>query len=323
MSDQPASTRWTLAIVRLGLGAALFGALLWLLLRGPDVMTLTFVPAMWAVGLLGSLLANAVTAWRWRLLSESMTDTRLPYGVYFHHLAATRVIGQFLPSLLVDLVGRSASLRAAGSGTSMGRLVAPLVLERVLDLLLPLVLLPWAIALERGMITGTAALWLHAALLVVFAGLAIPLLHPLVRLALRVRARLARDTTPVAVDRVPPEVARGIALSSVGRWLAVTLQYWGAAAGLGLVLAPEVLAAAMPLGQLAALVGITPGALGIQDSGWASALWAFGVTPGQIAVFVVASRAAMIVNFAILAAVTWRFRAGANQSGRGREPPAR
>lgn len=321
MTGAATPARWPLAMARLVLGVAIFGALLWLLLRGPDVMTLTLAPGLLATGLLGSLLANAVTAWRWRLLSESMTDTRLPYGVYFHHLAATRVLGQFLPSLLVDLVGRSASLRAAGSGASMGRLVAPLVLERVLDLALPLVLLPWALALERGVIAGPTALWIHAGLLAVFAALAIPMLGPMVRVALRLRARLGRDTEPVVLDRVPRDVARGVALSSVARWLAVTLQYWGAAAGLGLVLAPQVIAAAMPLGQLAALVGITPGALGIQDSGWASALWAFGVTPGEIAVFVVASRAAMIVNFAILAAASWRYRAGAASSER--EPPAR
>jgi hypothetical protein len=311
VNEAAAPRRWPLAVVRLGFGAAIFGALLWLLLRGPEVMTLAFVPGWWAVGLVGSALANAVTAWRWRLLSESMTDTRLPYGVYFHHLAATRVLGQFLPSLLVDLVGRSASLRAAGSGASMGRLVAPLVLERVLDLALPVVLLPWALALERGAIAGAPALWLHAGVLVVFASLAIPLLGPMARLALRVRARLGREQTPFDAPPVPRVVARGIALSSVARWVAVTLQYWGAAAGLGLVLAPQVIAAAMPIGQLAALVGITPGALGIQDSGWASALWAFGVTPGQIAVFVVASRAAMIVNFAVLAAATWRYRVAA------------
>jgi hypothetical protein len=68
-----------------------------------------------ALGLLGSLLATIVTAARWKILSEAMGATRLPYGVYFHWLALTRVVGQVLPTIVVDLLGRTAALRAAGS----------------------------------------------------------------------------------------------------------------------------------------------------------------------------------------------------------------
>ena len=93
-----------------------------------------------AQGLLGSAAATFVTAARWKLLSEMMGGSHLPYGIYFYYLALTRVIGQILPTVLVDVLGRGAALRAAGSDSRLGQLIAPVVLERLLDLLLPLTL---------------------------------------------------------------------------------------------------------------------------------------------------------------------------------------
>lgn len=310
---------WGTALMRLGLGIAVLAAVLWLLLRGPEQLVVDFVLWAWLVGLVGSIVANAVTALRWQLMSEAMTATKLPYGVYFHHLATTRVLGQFLPSLVVDLVGRSASLRAAGSGESMGRLVVPLVLERVLDLVLPAVLLVWAIAVQQSLVVGTAAWASAAGLLALFAVLAVPGLGPLATLALKVRARLARTPTSEVVPTVPRPLAARITVLSIARWIAVMVQYWGAGVGLGAAIAPLVVCAAAPLGQLAALVGITPGALGLQEGGWAGALAVLGVETATIAVFVIATRAAMIVNFTIIAAASWPWRT-AQRDG---SPPAR
>ncbi len=298
---------WLRAALRLVLGLGLVAAVVWFLREAGGTPRLRLVPWAWGVGVLGSALANAVTARRWQLLSEAMTDSRLGYGVYFHHLAYTRVLGQFLPSLLVDLLGRSASLRAAGSRESVGRLLAPLVLERVLDLVLPAVLLGWALAWHGGALAGAWA-WPSLALLVaVFAVLATVLLRPLVALALRVRAWLRRETTAPAVPEVGGALARSITLLSLSRYATVMLQYWGAGAGLGVALAPLVLLAAAPLAQLAGLLGVTPGALGLQEGGWAGALALLGTDPGDIVVFLLAARGAMIVNFALLSALSWRW----------------
>lgn len=321
---RPAPIRWGVAAARLGLGIALVTAVLWLLLAGPQTLEFEWVPWALAVSLAGSLAANAVTAWRWQLLSETMTSTKLPYGVYFHHLATTRVIGQFLPSLVVDLLGRSASLRAAGSRDTVGRLVVPLVLERILDLVLPCVLLGWALALQQGLVTDTTAWTSLAIVTAAFVALAIPTLGPMTRVALRVRAWAARVPDPAVVV---PEVQRALAVRitvlSLGRWLTVMVQYWGAGAALGVTLPALVLLAAAPLAQLAALVGITPGALGLQEGGWAGALTLLGIAASDIAVFVIATRAAMIVNFAIIAALSWRWRGGDDQRADERGSPAR
>ncbi len=114
---------WLRIIVRLVLGLSLLGAVLWFLLEAGGTPHLRFVAWAWGVGMVGSVLANAVTSRRWQLLSETMTSTRLPYGVYFHHLAYTRVLSQFLPSLVVDLVVLLAEQQQATAGGRTGRRV--------------------------------------------------------------------------------------------------------------------------------------------------------------------------------------------------------
>ena len=297
-------------LLRLALGLALFGAVIAVLVDAGGRPQLRFVAWAWGVGIVGSALANAVTARRWQLLSEALTDARLPYGAYFHHLAWTRVVGQFLPSLLVDLVGRSASLRAAGSKESMARLLVPLVLERILDLVLPVVLLGWAIAWHVAQPSDAIAWASVLATLVIFGVLAVPLLAPLARAAMHAYAWLRRRRG--AVDEVEiPVIDRSLAMRvswlSLARHVFVLVQYWGAGAGLGVALPLLVLVAGAPLAQLAGLVGVTPGALGIQEGGWAGALGLLGVAAADIAVFVLATRAAMIVNFAVLAVASWRW----------------
>jgi hypothetical protein len=308
------------AIVRLVLGIALFAAILAWLISESGSITVELHLGMWLVGLAASAIANAVTARRWQLLSEAMSGSRLPYGVYFHHLAATRVIGQFLPLLLVDLVGRSASLRAAGSRAGLGRLLAPLVLERMLDLVLPAVLLGWVLATIAAGASDTGA-WASLAIVVaVFALCSVPLLRPTAALALAMWSRARKWLRRPAIAEEPPAIDRALAARvtgwSLARFAAITLQYWGSGAALGVALPALVLLRATPLAQLAALVGITPGALGIQEGGWSAALSGLGVTAGDIAVFVLATRAAMIVNFSVIALASWPWKSGQSSPDR-------
>ncbi len=317
MSEPVARVPWFSAIVRFLFGVGLFAAVVAWLMGDAGSIDVEVHAGMALVGLAASAVANAVTARRWQLLSESMSASRLPYGVYFHHLAATRVIGQFLPLLVVDLVGRSASLRAAGSRAGYGRLLAPLVLERMADLLLPAVLLAWVLATHDA--SPTIAWASLAIVVVVFSVAAIPLLRPAARLALAAWAwgrGLLRRPTPT---EDPPAIDRALATRvtgwSLARFAAIAVQYWASGAALGVVLPALVLVGAMPLAQLAALVGITPGALGIQETGWSAALRQLGVAPGDIVVFVLATRAAMIVNFSVLALASWPWK---TQSARDR-----
>src|SRR5690606_7337417 len=116
-------------VLQLLLGVGLFAAILyWVAPPWDEIEDRIDLHLHWLLfSLLGSAFANLVTAARWKLLSEMMGGSRLPYGVYFHYLALTRVLGQVLPTVLVDVIGRSAALRAAGSQSRLGQLIAPVV----------------------------------------------------------------------------------------------------------------------------------------------------------------------------------------------------
>lgn len=304
-------------VLQLALGIGLFAAILyWVAPPWDEIEGRIDLVVPWLlVGLCGSAFANLVTAARWKLLSEMMGGTHLPYGIYFHYLALTRVLGQVLPTVLVDVIGRGAALRAAGSQARLGQLIAPVVLERLLDLLLPLALLGWALAVHWQLLPAGLHPWASLALLVVaFVAAAIPLLDPLVRLALlaygwlrRLRARDRALPLPEAPDVGVPLSARVVGFG-VLRFTGIMVQYWGAGAGFGVALPALVLVMAAPLAQLAGLVGITPGGLGMQEGGWVAALEQLGQEPAAIVVFMAGTRLMMSVNFGILALASWRWR---------------
>ncbi|MCA9651745.1 MAG: flippase-like domain-containing protein [Myxococcales bacterium] len=304
------------AIVRLALGVALFAALVWWVSPSWEEIEgrIELAPRWLLLGLAGTTFATFVTAARWKLLSETLGATRLPYGVYFHTLALTRVVGQFLPMMLVDLLGRGAALRAAGSRSRLGELMTPVVLERLLDLVLPLVMLGWALVTALRP-TPWLDPWLALALvLVLFVGLAIPLLQPMVAVGLGVYGRLRRlrrrdrDLPLPPAPSVPAPLAARVVGLGVLRYAGIMVQYWGAGAGFGVRLAPLVLLAAAPLAQVAGLVGITPGGLGLQEGGWAAALSQLGQDEASIVVLMAATRVMMVVNFGLLSLLSWPWR---------------
>ncbi len=303
------------AILQLAVGIGLFvGLVLWVAPSWDEIADHIDVGVGWlAVSLAGSSLATVVTAARWKLLSETMGSSRLPYGVYFHYLALTRVVGQVLPTVLVDVIGRGAALKAAGSDSRLGQLIAPVVLERLLDLLLPLTLLGWSVAIHILGLPWDP--WGSLVLVVgLFVVLAIPLLRPLVRVALRLYGELRRLRKRDRALALPAMPAVTTALSvrivaySVLRYASILLQYWGAGAGLGVRLGALVLVSAAPLAQLAGLIGITPGGLGVQEGGWVAALRQLGQDQAAIVVFMAGTRLMMVVNFGLLSLASWPWR---------------
>jgi len=304
-------------VAQLALGVALFAAIVWWVAPPWDEIAdrIQLSPQWLVVSLAGTFVATLVTAARWKLLSETMGSSHLPYGIYFHYLALTRLIAQVLPTVLVDVLGRGAALKAAGSDSRLGQLIAPVVLERVLDLLLPLSLLGWALAVHLHVLPLWLDPWASFAVFVaVFIALAIPLMHPLVRACLwaygvlrRLRQRDRTLQPPPAPDVTVPLAARIVVLG-VLRYASIQFQYWGAGAGLGVVLPALVLVMATPLAQLAGLIGITPGGLGMQEGGWAAALEQLGQDPAAIVVFMASTRLMYAVNFGVLTLASWPWR---------------
>lgn len=310
------------AVAKFLLGLALLVAVVLWLIPGPDerrelVARADLSGLYLFLGLVTTFIACVVTSARWQLMAEdTMGGTRLPYHVYFHSLVLTRVLGQVSSTLVMDLVGRGMALRSAGSQRGLGHAVTQAILERIFDIALPVMMLAWAVFAWRGAWDAPLAVASFTAVLLAFAGLAAVLLAPLTRLALRtyaalrrLRARLRR--TPAADEPVleaipvPARLAVKIGLLSLVRYLAVLGLFWSIAAGIGLAFSFFQIAAATPLGQLAGMLGLTPGALGIQEAGWVGAFTWVGVDAIAIGLFVLCQRLISTACFSLILLGSW------------------
>ncbi len=325
------------AAARLLFGVALLIVLLrWLAPDWNELAGRVELHLGWAlVGLLGTTLASVVTSARWRLLAEAMGGTRLPYIAYFYGLVLTRFLGQFTSTLAMDLVGRGLALRSAGSDRGLGHAALQVVLERLLDLVLPLLLLVWVLAIRHGFLGAWVSSYPAASLLALaglFLLLAIPLLRPSVRVALRVylavRLRLGRrrreEVESSERDELPEidhRLASRVALHSLLRFAFVIVQFWGIARAVGLELSWVDMTVATPFAQLAGMVGLTPGGLGMLELGWAGGLGWIGADAVAISLFVLAQRVGVIAFFGLLTASSWPLaRRGNDASGPAKRP---
>jgi hypothetical protein len=311
--SEPASAggrgrKWALGVAKFLLGAAIFGALVWWL--GPNwdevQARFHFSWGWFAVSFSGSALATAFAAARWKVLNERMTSTRLGYGAYFHYIALTRFVGQFTSLLFMDLVGRSVGLKAAGSDQGIGRLITPVLLERLLDLLLPITVFGWALAVH-GTSLGEHRVVSLALLLLAFAIVIVPLVQPIARFAIGAYVRVKRWRGAVIEEQVvdvSSSTAVWVSVYSVGRFATVLLQFVGAGAAAGALLPWDVLVSAFSVQQLTAIIAITPGGLGVQEAGWAGGLRWLGEPVEVITLFLLATRVFVILNFGLLSLVT-------------------
>jgi uncharacterized protein (TIRG00374 family) len=305
------------AALQLAFGIGLFVVVLrWLAPNWGELVERVDPHLGWAlVGLLGTTIASFVTAARWKLLAEVMGGTPLPFVTYFYGLVLTRLIGQFTPPGAMDLVGRGVMLRSAGSERGIGHAAMQVVLERTLDAVLPLMLLGWAIAVHSSTLPMPAALSLLLAC-VLFMGLAIPLLRPGVHVTLRLYLwlklhidRLRRkqieaqaEAEPLVVDL---KLSAKVAGLSLLRFASVILQFWGIAATVGIDLSWLQITSATSVAQLAGLIGLTPGGLGVLEAGWAGGLSWMGLDSIAISIFVLAQRIGVITFFGLLSAISW------------------
>ena len=286
-------------------GIALFGGLLWALGAsfGELREAVEFNATGFAWSVLGSGFAALAAARRWKWIAEQMGGTTLPFGRYFHAMVLTRVIGSFTSAMAVDLLGRGIALQRAGSERSVGHTASAVVVERVHDMLLPACLLPWALLWRHEP-------WLLGAVVLAFFVVG-TLAHPyIVRGALWAYARLRRREDFELPDArlLSRRAGAAVALASVLRYAGMSLHVFGAALVVGVALAPLEVVAVSPPAQLSLPLGFTPGALGVQEVGWAAGLKIVGLGTTAIALFLLAQRAAFIASFAVLTLLSWPWR---------------
>lgn len=301
-----ALSRRTKSWIRFGLGLAAFASLVWYLvpswseLAGQVRISWTYL----ALGLAGAAVAHVAVALRWKLLTESTGGTHLSLWAYLHSLLVTRFLGQFVSSLAMDLVGRGMALRSVGSRRGVGHATTLVVLERIFDLVIPAALLGWAFLVrELGFASEAPVLLLAGTVL--FVVIATPGLKPLARVALALYGRLRRqDTDTLDVD-ISARMSLEVALLSVVRFAAVLVQFAGIGAGIGVGLSWFDWLAATPMAQLTALVGVTPGGLGVVEVGWWAGLAWVGVAQASIGVFILTQRLALIGFLGTLTLASW------------------
>jgi len=294
------------AVVQLVVGAAIFVAIVLYLLPSWDRLSGTahLDPLFLAVGLLGAALVHVAVAARWKLLSESMGGNRLDFASYFHALLVTRFLGQFVSALAMDLVGRGVALRASGSQRGVGHATTLVVVERIFDLVLPVLLLVWALGVRRFGLEAHQGVLLAAGA-VAFVVVATPGLRPLARLALAVYGRVGHRNPGAFPSEVTYAISFRVALLSVFRFASVLVQFIGIGLGVGLVLPWSDWVAATPVAQLTGMIGVTPGGLGIIEAGWWGGLAWVGVGREQIGLFLLAQRTALIAFLGTLALASW------------------
>ena len=316
MSGNPRRARLR-SIALWALGASAFAALvIYLVPSWTDLRSRVDIAASHLlVGLAGAALAHVAVAARWKLLSEATGGTRLGFWAYLHSLLVTRFIGQFAPSLATDLLGRGVALRTVGSKRGLGHATTLVVLERLYDLVIPALLVLWAFLVRRPGLADEAALLL-ALLTAGFLLLATPGLRPLARLALFVYGRVARLGDGELPVGVTTGVSFQVALLGVARFVAVLVQFAGIGAGVGIILGWSDWMAATPLAQLTALVGVTPGGLGVVEAGWWAGLAWVGVEGPVIGLFLLAQRTALIAFLGVLSLASWPLARGRGEQAR-------
>lgn len=297
-------TLWTIAKLALGIG--LVGLVVWAL--GPDLGELRdraeIRPLGLALGFVGTLLASVVTAARWKLIAETMGGARLPFIAYLYGMVITRLLAYFAPSLAMDLVGRGVALRNAGSDRSLGHSATQIVVERLLDGLLPGFVLVGILAAQALELSIAPGILIGATLLAFFLASA-PLLAPMARVALALFARLRRKENISTDVELSPKTAWSVAALSIARFACIVLQFGAVAWGIGLSIPWVDMALATPVAQLASIVGITPGALGFQEAGWAGAFAWLGYDEVDSSLYILAQRACVLGYFAVLSGLLW------------------
>ncbi|MBK8259770.1 MAG: flippase-like domain-containing protein [Nannocystis sp.] len=165
-----------------------------------------------ALAVLTHAVATAAVSLRWKLMVEAMGGTPLPYIIYFRAFALTKLVGNVTSSLAMDLIGRGVALRSAGSEQGLGLAMTQAVLERIFDVVLPLAMVAWALAVHHLQPSDAAAAASFLLIGLAIGGLSALVLWPLTRVALRLYfwARAWRRPGALAAPApATPPISRG------------------------------------------------------------------------------------------------------------------
>jgi uncharacterized membrane protein YbhN (UPF0104 family) len=262
-------------VLRVGLGLAVIGLLLWHYNARPVLQTLADEqPACFAAAIAIYLFGQAVSAFRWQLLAQLSSL----YGRYSEFFAYT-YIGMFTNLFVPGLIGGDAA-RAVYLGRRhrrMGTAIASVVADRAIGLLG----LFWlgsacVLIIGRGVFSSSVFYPVIALGLATVAGwLALPLIA---RLGESLGGRIGNFVKPILPYLQQPfRLIPAIALSLLLQLMLALAQYV-LALGLGLRISPLLFMACMPIANLFASLPITFNGLGVRETAYLVLLGMAGVS---------------------------------------------
>ena len=221
--------------------------------------------------------------------------------------AGGAVLGNVMPVQAAISAARAGHARLLGQPAAEA--AAHSVHEQAFD---ALVVLAAALAAALWLVAGTVA-----AVIGFFLSLAVfaVLMGRMFGLGARIFGRSGRIADWLSqAARLPDATARFLLAASALRYLLTLLRALAVLAALGLTGAMAEAAAAYPLIQIAGVLPLSPGGLGVVEAGWTGVLTAAGVALPLAAGAAVAMRAAImlcqVATLAIFAtlALAWRWR---------------
>lgn len=271
------------------LSIAVAALVMWLWLRNFNVSAEEFTQLAarlrcWPMLPLFVLLAGhvALSSWRWSLIEASLGAERPSFRTAFAASTFALGLGTFLPAPVINVICRSLANRFSGASGLRGALSGGI--DQVTDLaMVVLVAIPAAIAFLRN----DLGLYIWGVSLVLLLGLGLILVLPgIIGSVFPHFAFPGLGRIEALVDRPLLFKLYGISMLRVLNLTLMTLAIH-AATGAGTV--PAIIIG-VPLVTLAISATMLPGAFGVSEWSFSAVFSSFGVSRGDIVLFVLANR---------------------------------
>ena len=248
---------------------------------------------------------------RWAVVAKALSHQPIPARhKFFLFFVLNRLLGFLIPKDLADIGGRSLALTRHGVPATAS--VGSVVLDRLFDVALACQLLPFALLYLSGVTSAVQSLGLMAFSLILvltaFVTAGGRISEWMLTIVNRAAGfpRLARLKEIVALKdlsltRLSVALFLRAYLLTVAKHSFSFLRLCSFSAALQEQIPFSIILVVMPVIQLAYMIAITPGSLGIVEGGWVAVLLASGITADNVGGFVLAQRLLPMLYFAILA----------------------
>ena len=270
-----------------------------------DLASTTFSIPRALLALAVVALASAVMALRWKVVAGAIHGSNYRFSTTFRSFVLARFLGFFVSPVAMDLIGRRLGMKLQSQTSSTTSILVQIVIERWFDVLLPAVLIASFAFFDVP--AGDSILW-HASLAcIIGTTVGLLTLRPIILTLQRLQFRFLRTT----ISSPPPQVTWSTlgAIAALGalRWMTIIWHTDTIAAAFGLHLNAEALTLGTATSQLAGVIAITPGGLGIQEAGWLIGLKNAATSTQEGSLIAIVQRIGAAVCFAILAGTVWFF----------------